>query len=390
MDIAVPPVPAASSPAVAGSTPVLHQILAAVTQLQETLAATISRVAALEQRVSTPPPVREISSIPAPAPASASAPCPALPSAGEAMDADSGDSVVPPAGQMQNTPATPPAVVTAAAEGTAEPRHGQTGPSPSPADPPLQWEATLQVLLAQFASLTQQVAELHHRITPLLDRQPPPPDQCLLSDHFALETTIPIQPAPAVSRKRLAVPAARMPRLVAEVGAWYHTVKGSFTDAASLYHGLLDTVESFVAAGRAPPRPAKRRLQTYASDPAVSNCQRTLASYHRRWQQDPADRAARDAMVAVARHLTELRQEARVRGRTKRLVSDSDPAGRAQDLMRQWQRASSLGGLPAQHQAELARHRERRMALVQHHVTLLDDTCVPITHDELLLAVKHG
>ncbi|XP_050700378.1 uncharacterized protein LOC126987455 [Eriocheir sinensis] len=412
----VPPVPAASPPAVDGSTPVLHQILAAVTQLQETLAATISRVAALEQRVSTPPPVRELSSIPAPAPASAPAPCPALLSAGEAMDADSGDSVAPPAGQMQNTPATPPAVVTAAAEGTAEPRHGQTGPSPSPADPPLQWEATLQVLLAQFASLTQQVAELHHRITPLLDRQPPPPDQCLLSDHFALETTIPIQPAPAVSRKRLAVPAARMPRLVAEVGAWYHTVKGSFTDAASLYHGLLDTVESFVAAGRAPPRPAKRRLQTYASDPAVSNCQRTLASYQRRWQQDPADRAARDAMIAVARHLTELRQEARsrhwvaflasvrktrslrevwhhvnrVRGRTKRLVSDPDPVGRAQDLMRQWQRASSLGGLPAQHQAELARHRERRMALVQHHVTLLDDTCVPITHDELLLAVKHG
>lgn len=240
--------------------------------------------------------------------------------------------------------------------------------------------------------------------------------RCLLSDHFALETTILIQPAPAVSRKRLAVPAARMPRLVAEVGAWYHTVKGAFTDAASLYHGLLDTVESFVAAGRAPPRPAKRRLQTYASDPAVSNCQRTLASYQRRWQQDPADRAARDAMVAVARHLTELRQEARsrhwvaflasvrktcflrevwhhvnrVRGRTKRLVSDPDPAGQAQDLMRQWQRASSLGGLPAQHQAELARHRERRMALVQHHVTLLDDTCVPITHDELLLAVKHG
>ncbi|XP_050732326.1 uncharacterized protein LOC127006414 [Eriocheir sinensis] len=173
----VPPVPAASPPAVTGSTPVLNQILAAVIQLQETLAATISRVAALEQRVSTPPPARELPSIPAPAPSSAPAPCPALPSAGEAMDADSGDSVVPPEGQMPNTPATPPAVVTAAAKGTAEPRHGQTGPSTSPADPPPQWETTLQVLLAQFDSLTQQVAELHHRITPLLDRQPPPPDQ---------------------------------------------------------------------------------------------------------------------------------------------------------------------------------------------------------------------
>ncbi|XP_050714967.1 uncharacterized protein LOC126997794 [Eriocheir sinensis] len=280
----VPPVPAAGSPAVAGSTPV-HQILAAVTQLQETLAATISRVAALEQRVSTPPPVRELSSIPAPAPASAPAPCPALPSAGEAMDADSGDSVVPPAGQMQNTPATPPAVVTAAAEGTAEPRHGQTGPSPSPADPPLQWEATLQVLLAQFASLTQQVAELHHRITPLLDRQPPPPDQCLLSDHFALETTIPIQPAPAVSRKRLAVPAAGCRASLPKSGVVPYC-------EGILYRRRLAVPRpaghrrEFCCSWQGPSRP-KRRLQTYASDPAVSNCQRTLASYQRRWQQDP-------------------------------------------------------------------------------------------------------
>ncbi|XP_050710727.1 uncharacterized protein LOC126995281 [Eriocheir sinensis] len=172
----VPPVPAASPPAVAGSNPVLNQILAAVTQLQEALAATISRVAALEQRVSTSQPARELLSIPAPAPSSAPAPCPALQSAGEAMDVDSGDSVVPLAGQMPTTPATPLAVKTEPAKGTAEPRHSQTGPSPSPADPPPQWEATLQVLLAQFASLTQQVAELHHRITPLLERQPPPPD----------------------------------------------------------------------------------------------------------------------------------------------------------------------------------------------------------------------
>ncbi|XP_050724592.1 uncharacterized protein LOC127002552 [Eriocheir sinensis] len=170
------PVPAASPPAAAGSNPVLTQILAAVTQLQEALATMISRVAALEQRVSTSPPARELPSIPAPAPSSAPAPCPALQSASEAMDVDSGDSVVPPEGQAPNTPATPPAVETDADKGTAEHRHSQTDPPPSLADPPPQWGATLQELMAQFASLTQQVAELHHRITPLPDRQPPPPD----------------------------------------------------------------------------------------------------------------------------------------------------------------------------------------------------------------------
>lgn len=30
------------------------------------------------------------------------------------------------------------------------------------------------------------------------------------------------------------------------------------------------------------------------------------------------------------------------------------------------------------------------MALIAHNVSLVDDTCVPVTHDELLRAVKHG
>lgn len=30
------------------------------------------------------------------------------------------------------------------------------------------------------------------------------------------------------------------------------------------------------------------------------------------------------------------------------------------------------------------------MALVGHHVTQLDETCIPFTRDELLRAVKHG
>lgn len=124
--------------------------------------------------------------------------------------------------------------------------------------------------------------------------------RCLLNDHFVLETTIPIQPVPTVLRKRLAVPAARMSRLVAHVEAWYSAAKGSFPNAASLYQGLVDTIEGFVAVGRAPQKTAKRCLRTYATNPAVTNCQWILALYQRHWQQDPDDQDAQDAMVTMA------------------------------------------------------------------------------------------
>lgn len=57
----------------------------------------------------------------------------------------------------------------------------------------------------------------------------------LLSDHFALETTFPVQSALAVPRKRLTVPPSRMAGLVVHVMAWYSAVKGSFADAEALY-----------------------------------------------------------------------------------------------------------------------------------------------------------
>ena len=121
-------------------------------------------------------------------------------------------------------------------------------------------------------------------------------------------------------------------------------------------------------------------------------------------------------MVAVARHLTELRQQTRqkywgkfltrvrstsslsgiwqhvnrIRGQVRRIASVPDPASTAQDLLRTWTNASALAGLPDTHRDDLARHRPHRLTSLQHNTSLLDDTCVPITLDELLCAVKHG
>ncbi|KAK4321869.1 hypothetical protein Pmani_007332 [Petrolisthes manimaculis] len=238
----------------------------------------------------------------------------------------------------------------------------------------------------------------------------------LLSDHFALETTIPIGSTAPANRKRLDVPTARLGQLTAYVEAWYSATRDTYTDADSLYGSLTDIIEDFVEGTRGPTQSNKPCQRTYARDPRIVNCQQTLATYQRQWQKNPGDHEAREAMVVVARHLTELRQEVRkiywndflakvrqtkslqevwqhvnqVRGKKRRPTCTPDPAAKAQELMYDWKGASSLSGLPRHHQEELANQRQRRRDLVHQNVILEDDTCVAITHDELLYAVKRG
>ncbi|KAK3888671.1 hypothetical protein Pcinc_007284 [Petrolisthes cinctipes] len=175
------------------------------------------------------------------------------------------------------------------------------------------------------------------------------PQRNLLSDHFALETTIPIGSTAPANRRRLDVPTARLGQLTAYVEAWYSATRDTYTDADSLYGSLTDIIEDFVEGTRGPTQSNKPCQRTYARDPRIVNCQQTLATYQRQWQENPGDHEAREAMVVVARHLTELRQE-----------------------------------------EELANQRQRRRDLVHQNVILEDDTCVAITHDELLYAVKRG
>ncbi|XP_045102607.1 predicted GPI-anchored protein 58 [Portunus trituberculatus] len=74
--------------------------------------------------------------------------------------------------------------------------------------------AAMQMLMEQVSCLTQEVEGLktqmqHHR-----------DERSLLSDHFALETTLPVQSTLAVPRKHLTVPPSRMMDLVIHVVAW--------------------------------------------------------------------------------------------------------------------------------------------------------------------------
>ncbi|KAK4318942.1 hypothetical protein Pmani_010031 [Petrolisthes manimaculis] len=199
----------------------------------------------------------------------------------------------------------------------------------------------------------------------------------LLSDHFALETTIPIGSTAPANRKRLDVPTARLGQLTAYVEAWYSATRDTYTDANSLYGSLTDIIEDFVEGTRGPTQSNKPCQRTYARDPRIVNCQQTLATYQRQWQKNPGDHEAREAMVVVARHLTELRQEVR-----KIYWNDFLAKVRqTKSLQEVWQHVN---------QEELANQRQRRRDLVHQNVILEDDTCVAITHDELLYAVKRG
>ncbi|XP_045106105.1 uncharacterized protein LOC123501366 [Portunus trituberculatus] len=90
------------------------------------------------------------------------------------------------------------------------------------------------------------------RLTQEVDGLKTQMQRSLLSDHFAQETTLPVQSASVVPRKRLTVPPSRMVGLVVHVVAWYTAVKGSFADAEALHDGLLHTIEGFICFGKGP------------------------------------------------------------------------------------------------------------------------------------------
>ncbi|MPC60907.1 hypothetical protein E2C01_054967 [Portunus trituberculatus] len=114
--------------------------------------------------------------------------------------------------------------------------------------------------------------------------------------------------------------------LVVHVVTWYTAVKSSFTDAEALYDGILHTIKGFITTPRVLARAHTPCRWTYAADPVILNCQQMLAAYQRRWQLNPADTESQDAMVTMARHLTDLRQQER-----KKYVLDLLPGQGAQD-----------------------------------------------------------
>ncbi|XP_076035206.1 uncharacterized protein LOC143021517 [Oratosquilla oratoria] len=141
-----------------------------------------------------------------------------------------------------------------------------------------------------------------------------------------------------------------------------------------------------------------------------------MAALQSRWQAQPNDHDVKRAMGTVAKHLSELKRDMRkkywdeflnkirntksiqevwyyvnkVKGKKTSVTSDSNPAKKVKELIKQWSSASALSSLPVGHQIALAENRLQRLQLVNHNVKLDDDTCVPISIDELLYAVKSG
>lgn len=180
-----PPTPAVTPPNADEQQPVLQQILSAVqkltttmTSVKEVLATTIARVTTLEQQqrqqqVPTSPPEHETKPVPPPALTSAETSNCALQSDDDSMEDDSGDNDSTSEGTLPPSFETTTAVKTDAAKGRDRQRRRHRHRSPPPTPAPPQWESTLQVLLGQFAALTQQVTELQRQIGPLIEQQHP-------------------------------------------------------------------------------------------------------------------------------------------------------------------------------------------------------------------------
>lgn len=238
---------------------------------------------------------------------------------------------------------------------------------------------------------------------------------CLLSDHFAIKSCIPLSSSDFAPRKRLSIPAAKLPGLLINVKKWYSTFLYVAQDANDIYKGLLGVINDYVAANKTKQRHTHKQ-RTYAHDPIILSCQDTLAALQRKWQTQPNNHEVKVAMGTVARHLSELKkgyrkeywdkflnkirgtksiQEIwyhvnRVRGKKTAITSDSHPTQKVQDLIQQWSGASALSSLPHGHRIALAENRLYRLQLVNSTVKVFDDTCAPITLDELLYAIKSG
>ncbi|XP_076049743.1 uncharacterized protein LOC143030478 [Oratosquilla oratoria] len=196
----------------------------------------------------------------------------------------------------------------------------------------------------------------------------------LLSDHFALKTYIPLSTTNIVHRKRLSIPSSKFPGLLINVKKWYSNNNINLQDANDIYQGLLKVINEYVDNNKTRQKHTRNQKRSYAHDPVILNCQDTIAALQSRWQAQPNDHDVKRAMGTVAKHLSELKRDMK----------------EVKDLIKQWSSASALSGLPVGHQIALAENRLQRLQLVNHNVKLDDDTCVPISIDELLYAVKSG
>lgn len=82
----------------------------------------------------------------------------------------------------------------------------------------------------------------------------------------------------------------------------------------------------------------------------------------------------------------------RVRGRATIVWFKPPTLLGGQSFLHTWVSASAVSGVSATHRDALAltRHRPRRMTFIHQNISQVDDTCVPVTHEELFNAIKRG
>ena len=241
----------------------------------------------------------------------------------------------------------------------------------------------------------------------------------LLSDHFALAVTLPVEKRHSMSRrKRIMLPKSpdNIARFVRNIARWYNNYTP--IDLDTFYEDLRSKVEEFLYNGERTSchGVTHKRKETYTDDVIVKKWNRLLRAAHKKWVQLGKSDATKEVLLETAKICGTVRKEARgdywerfanhtgrskntheiwrqvnkVRGKGHQSVMHPDPSAAANQMTDHWSQASSIDDLPADIKVGVSSWEGVRRGLIVSALNMGGPTCAYITQEELLLAIKHG
>ena len=242
----------------------------------------------------------------------------------------------------------------------------------------------------------------------------------LLSDHFAIRVDLYIDKLIYQQKRKRYVfkDSKHRAEFCRKIEVWCKEYKKcDIKDENVFYEDLLHTIESILDRPESQSRNiVAKKKPDYCNDNLVKGWGKILRKCQSKWNRDPTDDLSKNTMLKVAEVSTQVKQKARseywneflgniasskslrdiwnrvnkVRGVKKKMVAHPNPKLKANELMKNWANASSIESLPRNVQNAIMSRRYKRRQLVNNQSMLWDDSCVPITTNELLFAVKKG
>lgn len=242
-------------------------------------------------------------------------------------------------------------------------------------------------------------------------------EQELLSDHFALNITLPLSVNQQhTGRKRLKLPeCSEKKRLFLQnIVEWNEGYTPTSTD--TFYEDFVDKITELLQPPKQQRRPSRQGRVNYTGNSTLHKWNRLLRVAHKKWTMSGRDESTREVLLETAKTCGRLRNEVRgqyweaftqkigssknthdiwkevnkVCGKRQRGMAHPDPEGRANQLADKWAEAASVDSLPAAVREAVNGWEEERRGIILRALNTPSLTEAEITRDELLRAVKRG